>query len=108
MKPNLWVPPEALVRKSQRGREVRPFAQLGKQVRELGFEASMRIDESERTIEVRFVPQTERTRQAVKVAAGSSQADALMVTASFGVLDAPGQLALACIEKGIEDLKQVL
>ena len=113
MSGRLWVPPDAAAAatadklKKHQAKVVRPFAQLQQEIRRMGFEAKLHHDPKERIVEIKFVPTTDKTKQAVKVAAGSSQANGLMVHAAYAVLDDWMQAALNCIEKGIEELKQL-
>jgi hypothetical protein len=81
---------------------------MAKQARELGFQAQLNHDSRERTIQVRFVPETARARQAVRAATESDEQAYLLVQAAYGEGDSPGELAAACIEKGLEELRQAL
>jgi CO/xanthine dehydrogenase FAD-binding subunit len=85
----------------------RPFEKLAASIRQMGFECKWRVDRNEMVVEVEFKPMTPQMVQAVKVYSGSSQATALRVAQAFGVLDDERQVVLHCIEKGVEELRQL-
>jgi len=109
----LWLPPgvdradtaKAMMKGSAAVR--RPFEKLADSIRKMGFECQWRVDRKELVVEVQFVPTNDKTRQAVKIHAGSSQATALRVAQAYGVLDDERQVVLHCIEKGIEEIRQL-
>jgi hypothetical protein len=101
---DLWLP--GMPRNGTPARTVRPFEQLGKQIKSMGFDAKLNHDGKERTIAVRFIPNTMRTREACIAAGGDG--DGLEVSIAYDEHDSPGTAALACVEKGIEVLREVL
>lgn len=105
-KKDVWLPSSMAL--SAKSKVVRPFQQLQEQVRKLGFEAFLRHDQRERTIEVEFRPTNEKTAQAVKVAAQSSQVNALRIAAQYDHGDSPGEKALQCIERGVAEIREIL
>lgn len=109
--PGMWLPPTAKAKTTPRAARpgtFNPFQALQKKLNSMGFNCKYRHDEKERVIEVLFEPLNDKTRQAVKVAAQSSQATGLKTLVTYGVLDDPVQAMCACIEKGLEELRQAL
>ena len=109
----LWLPPgvdraDTAKQLQMGGASVRkPMQQLAAAIRKIGFECAWRVDRDEQVVEVQFTPQTPQMVQAVKVHAQSSQATSLRVAMQIGVLDDERQVILACIEKGLEELRQL-
>lgn len=110
--PGMWLPPGTAQPKRttaiSRPGTFNPFQALQRKLNEMGFACKYRHDEKERVIEVLFEPLNDKTRQAVKVASQSSQATGLKTMVNYGVLDDPVQAVCACIEKGLEELRQAL
>lgn len=102
---DLWVPGMPMNGRRQRQAVVKPFAQLGKQVKKMGFDCGLQHDAKERSMRVRFRPTTERTKQACISAGGDGEG--LEVAVNYDEGDSPGTVALACIEKGLEVLEQI-
>ena len=109
----LWLPPNAdradTAKNLSKGSASvrRPFEKLANSIRQMGFECGWRVDRKEMVVEVEFRPITPKMQQAVKVYSQSSQATALRVAQQFGVLDDERQVVMSCIEKGIEEIKQL-
>ncbi len=101
---DLWLP--GMPQNGQPGRVVRPFERIGREVKRMGFDVRVANDEKEYVMRVRFVPTTIKTREACVSAGGDG--DGLEVSRTYTVLDNPGEVCLACIEHGLNALKDLL
>lgn len=100
----IWTPTTAI----GNTKEIRPFVKLAEEARKLGFVTGINHDSKARTMQLRFLAETDRARAACRAAMDNPECDRLVVGAAYDASDNPIVVVAALWELGMAKLKEAL
>ena len=107
---DIWTPTNAAVTKmaNENSREIRPFVKLALEAKKLGFATGVHHDAGQRTMQLRFLAQTDRAKAICRAAMDNPDCDRLVVGVQYRVGESHVVALLACWEQGMETLRSAL